>query len=251
MRPENHPSAAISPKQPLRSIPKITGTYCRAGVKHHRPKHSHRNRRPRPEDRNDARPEPRVKWAFPDRLPTSPVFTRVSGLLAKVRIWRHRKAFAVLSQTEEQLATGDKSRGQPGRTMQNQSPLRTLPLREITNTAFPTPRSFPSFSLSIFPHAAYACFLRALHAAAYIPLFAGMQGFSTIDAARRPAALRPISRYNRRDLVEPCALLDTALFFDRRIGESIETTKLPHCFRHFDFSRIDARAGRKEEKYSH
>ena len=125
-------TAAISPKQPLRSILKITGTYCRAGVKHHRPKHSHRNRRPRPEDRNDARPEPRVKWAFPDRLPASPVFTRVSGLLAKVRIWRHRKAFAVLSQTEEQLATGDKSRGQPRRSMQNQSPLRTLPLREMT-----------------------------------------------------------------------------------------------------------------------
>ena len=113
------------------------------------------------------------------------------------------------------------------------------------------PRSFSLFSLSILPHAAYACLLRALHAAAYIPLFAGMQGFSTIDAARRPAALRPISRYNRRDFVEPCALLDTALFFDRRIGESIETTKLPHCFRHFDFSRIDARAGRKEEKCSH
>lgn len=110
------------------------------------------------------------------------------------------------------------------------------------------PGLFPFFSFN--PSARSLCMpfarpaRRGIHSAV-------CRAFATIDVARRPAALRPISRYNRRDLVEPCALLDTALFFDRRIGESIETTKLPHCFRHFDFSRIDARAGRKEEKYSH
>ena len=42
------------------------------------------------------------------------------------------------------------------------------------------PRSVPSFSLSILLHAAYACLLRALHAAAYIPPFAGLLPRSTL-----------------------------------------------------------------------
>ena len=36
------------------------------------------------------------------------------------------------------------------------------------------PRSFSLFSLSILPHASYACLLRALHAAAYTPPFVGI-----------------------------------------------------------------------------
>ena len=44
----------------------------------------------------------------------------------------------------------------------------------------PTPQSFPPFSLSILLHAAYACLLRALHAAAYIPPFAGLLPRSTL-----------------------------------------------------------------------
>ena len=38
----------------------------------------------------------------------------------------------------------------------------------------PTPQSVPSFSLSIRPHAAYACLLRALHTTASTPPFAGI-----------------------------------------------------------------------------
>lgn len=47
------------------------------------------------------------------------------------------------------------------------------------------PRSFSLFSLSILPHAAYACLLRALHAAAYTPPFAGIFHDRLCSAASR------------------------------------------------------------------
>ena len=49
----------------------------------------------------------------------------------------------------------------------------------------PTPQSFPPFSLSILLHAAYACLLRALHAAADTPPFAGIFHDRLCPAASR------------------------------------------------------------------
>ena len=77
MQPRNHPSAAISPKQALRLIPKIAGAYWRAAPGEASPSEA---QPPRPKTRNTTCPAARVKRASSEKLPASPVFTRVSGL---------------------------------------------------------------------------------------------------------------------------------------------------------------------------
>ena len=77
MQPRNHPSAAISPKQALRRIPKIAGAYWRAAPGEASPSEA---QPPRLETGNNVCPAARVKRAYPEGLPASPVFSWLSGL---------------------------------------------------------------------------------------------------------------------------------------------------------------------------